>query len=155
MNTETMILDALRQFGRNCALDLRARAAGLTGTEIIAEDTFAPPFDPEKDYREWPVGAPVRDGDQTFTLIQPYNAAHYPGVRPKDYPAGWSPCHTKDPAKAKPYMPPNGQSGLWMLDEVCTENGRVYRNKYVNNDFQPSAMPDRWTDLGTIEEIQG
>lgn len=63
--------------------------------------------------------------------------------------------HTKDPKRAKPWLAPNGTSGLYELDECATENGHVYQNTHDNNEFSPSALPERWTDLGTIEEVQG
>ena len=70
-------------------------------------------------------------------------------------PALWSIRHTKDPKRAKPWLAPNGTSGLYELDECATENGHVYQNGHDNNEFSPSALPERWTDLGTIEEVQG
>lgn len=153
MMSEAMILDVMRQQGKADAIDLRARAKDMDGTAVIAESIKAPKFDGNKDYTSWPVGSPVWDDGQVYTLLQPYNAKHYQGT-PATLRAMWSITHTKDPAKALPYLAPLGISGIWLVDECCTENGHVYRNKYANNDFPPSAVPARWEDLGTIEEIQ-
>ena len=150
--------EAMRAKGAADAADLRQRAGELDGTGIIAEELKIPAFDPDKDYSAWPVGSPVReevDGAwQVYKLITPHNAASYPGSTPSNTPALWSVCHTKDPEKAKPWMAPNGQSGLYAVDECCTENGRVWKNTHEGNEFSPSALPERWEDLGTVEEVQ-
>ena len=144
MNSQDMILDVMRQQGRADALDLRARAEGLDGTALIAEEVKAPDFDPGRDYSTWPAGAPVRDGEQVYKLLQPHNAAHYPGVRPADSPALWSVAHTKDPAKAKPWTPPNGTSGMYMAGECYREDGVVYRCKVDNNVYPYADYPQNW-----------
>lgn len=154
-----LILSVMRAQGKADALDLRSRAPEMDGTAIIAEEDKTPVFDGTKDYSGWAAGSPVREmveGEwQVFTLITPHNASHYPGSTPANTPSLWSLCRTKDPAKAKPWRPSNGTSGRYHTDECAIETGRVYKNKYDNNEFSPSAMPDRWEDLGTIEEIQG
>ena len=147
MKSQEMILDVMRQQGRVDALDLRSRAAEMDGTAIIAEEAKAPEFDPEKDYSGWPVGAPVRDGEQVYKLLQPHNAAHYPGVRPANSPTLWSVTHTKDPARAKPWKKPDGTSGMYMRDECCTESGTVWRSVVDDNAFAPSAYPQNWEAL--------
>jgi len=138
--------------GRADALDLRDRAKDMDGTGIIAEERKVPQFDPSKDYSTWAIGSPVREGEQVFKLLQPYNAAHYTGT-PSTLPALWSICHTKDPVKAKPYLAPNGISGMYMLDECCTENGHVYCSKVDNNVYAPSAYAQNWDDLGEITVV--
>ena len=64
--------------------------------------------------------APVRDGEQVYKLLQPYNASTWPDQRPADLPALWSICHTKDPARAKPYQAPNGTSGMIITNCTAT-----------------------------------
>lgn len=140
-------LNAMRLQGRADALDLRNRAADMDGTAIIAEEEKIPQFDSQKDYSSWKVGAPVYeviDGErQVFTLLQPYNAAHYSGT-PSTLPAIWSIRHTKDPKKAKPWLASNGTSGMYMTGECCTENGAIYRSTKDNNPYAPSVYPDWW-----------
>jgi len=158
MNLDTTIKD--RQLakaferGKADALDLRTRSVTMDGTGIIAEERKAPEFDPEKDYTNWPVGAPVREGEQVFKLLQPHSAANYPGSTPSNTPALWSICHTTDPAKAKLYVAPLGTSGLYMTDECCTENGRVYRSKVDNGAYSPSEYPDNWDDLTEEGDVE-
>ena len=153
MNSQDMILDVMRSQGKADALDLRSRGAELDGTAIIAEEAKAPLFDPEKDYSDWPVGAPVAEivdgGRHLFKLLQPHNAANYPGSTPSITPALWSVCHTTDPTKAKPWLAPSGTSGLYAAGECCTDPSwtdpaAVHRSKVDDNAFSPSAYPDNW-----------
>ena len=66
-------------------------------------------------------------------------------------------AHTKDPAKAKPWVASYGVSGLYMMDECCTYptsdgSTHVFRNKHDNNEFPPLTLnvEDRWEDLGEV-----
>ena len=144
-------LDIIRRSGKADALDLRERAPSLTGTEVIAEESKVPAFDPAKDYTNWPVSAPVADEDQVWILLIPHNAANYSG-RPSTLRALWGLAHTTDPAKAKPWVASYGTSGLYKLDEVCTYNGHIWRNLYNDNDYPPETpnVEDRWEDLGEV-----
>ena len=152
MNSQDMILSMMRAQGKADALNLRSRAADMDGTALIAEEHKAPAFDSKKDYSEWPVGAPVTDEGQVWTLIQPHNAANYSG-RPSTLRALWGLAHTKDPTKAKPFVDPLGTSGLYMEAECCTDPNAedptaVYRSKYDNNAHSPSAYPQNWELVG-------
>ena len=129
--------------GRRQALALQKAAPAMTGTEIIAEESKIPAWDGLRDYSGWKSGYPVTDEGQVWTLIQPHNAAHYPG-RPSGLRALWGLTHTTDPAKAKPWIAPYGTSGLYMAGECCTENGVVYRSVQDNNPYAPSAYPAWW-----------
>lgn len=157
-DVQELAVVAMRAKGAADAADLRQRAGELDGTGIIAEEYKIPVFDPNKDYSAWPAGSPVYEtvngARQVYKLITPHNAASYPGSTPSNTPALWSVCHTKDPALAKPWLAPNGQSGLYAVDECCTENGHVWKNTYEDNEFSPSALPERWEDLGATEEVQ-
>lgn len=154
MNNKELIRNIMYSQGKADAINLRTRAADLSGTEIIAEEEKIPMFDPNKDYLAWSAGAPVYDildGEkQVFTLIIPHNASHYPGVRPNNNRALWNLTHTKDAAKAKLFVPPDGTSGLYMFDEVCAvynEDGErlVYRSKVDNNPYSPTEYAANWT----------
>lgn len=124
--------DVFRSLGRADALKLREAAGGMTGTQIIANEFSAPAFDPQKDYSGWPVGAPVTDEGQVWTLIQPYDAANYEG-RPSTLRAIWGLVHTTDPAKAKPWVDPYGTSGMYMKGECYVDaDGVVHRALYDN-----------------------
>ena len=99
MTSKERVLQRERDRGRMAAKELQNRSAEMTGTEIIAEEDKIPAFNPRKDYSGWPVGSPVSDEGQIWTLSQPYNAAHYEG-RPSTLRALWGLAHTTDPAKA-------------------------------------------------------
>lgn len=156
MITDQEAKEIMYQEGRRQALDLQGRAADMTGTEVIAEEGKVPLFVPDKDYSGWDVGSPVAeivDGEaQVFKWITPVNTAHYPGMRPSTSPALLSPCHTTDPAKAKPYLPPNGTSGLYMTDEVCTKGGHLWRSTKDDNPYPPGEVgtDGYWEDLGEM-----
>lgn len=151
MTNKEIVLSAMKSQGRADALDLRSRAVDMDGTAIIAEEEKIPLFDSQKDYSSWAVGAPVAeiiDGErQIFTLLQPYNAASYPESTPSTLPAIWSIRHTKDPKKAKPWLAPNGTSGLYMMDECCTESGKIWSSAQDNNAYSPSAYPLYWNEV--------
>ena len=155
MTSKERVLHRERQRGRAAALDLAHRAPGMTGTEIIAEQDIIPAWREDAVYTEKHTGFPVQDNGQVYTILQPHTPAHNPGFRPEHLPAIYSIKHTTDPQRAKPYMAPNGTSGMYMKDECAVENDGVYRSKNDNNVWSPSGYPDGWEYLGTIEEVQG
>lgn len=141
--SKTMI-EVFRSLGRADALALRNEAAKLTGTQIIDREHSAPAFDPQKDYSGFPAGAPVTDEGQVWLLLQPYNAAHYEG-RPSTLRALWGLAHTKNPAKAKPWVAPLGTSGMYMQGECYkAEDGTVYRCVNDNTVHDAAALPSGW-----------
>ena len=144
-----MILDVMKAQGKADALDLRGRAADMDGTAIIAEEAKAPAFDPKKDYSDWPAGAPVADEGQVWTLIQPHNAASYEG-RPSTLRALWGLCHTKDPARAKPWVDACGTSGLYKKGECYIDaGGVVHRCLAEETNFDAAALPGAWEDVSS------
>lgn len=144
LTDKELILNVMRAQGASDAIDLRSRAAGMDGTAIIAEESKAPQWDSSKDYSLWPAGAPVCYDSQVYKLLQPHNASNYPDSNPANAPALWSITHTTDPAMAKPYMAPNGTSGMYMTGECCTENGVTYRSTIDNNVWPPADYPQGW-----------
>ncbi|MGM9587247.1 MAG: hypothetical protein ACI3VA_07170 [Candidatus Limivicinus sp.] len=137
-------MSAMYQEGRRQALELQSLAADMTGTELIAQEQKVPAFDPDKDYSSWPVGAPVADQGQVWTLLQPHNAANYQG-RPSTLRALWGLAHTKDPERAKPWVAPYGTSGMYMAGECyLAEDGTVYRCLTGNTVNDAAALPDAW-----------
>ena len=145
-----LILSVMRANGRSDARDLRGRATGadgsapMDGTAIIAEEHKIPMWSAEKDYSGWSAGAPVRYNGQVYVLLQPHNAAHYPDSTPENTAALWSIRHTKDPAKAKPFMSPAGTSGVYAEGECCVLNGAVYRSRKDDNPYSPAEYADWW-----------
>ena len=141
--------------GRRDALELAGRAKDLDGTAIIAEEDHIPAWSEEAVYTSAHVGFPVRDKGQVYTILMPHTPAHNPGSRPENLRAVYALLHTKDPAKAKAWMPGYGVSGLYKVDECCTYpygdgTDHVFRNLHENNEFPPLTLnaQDRWEDLG-------
>lgn len=142
--------------GKADALDLAVRAPKMDGTAIISEEAKIPAWNPKADYTGQPKGIPVTDEGQVWLLLIPHRAADYVG-RPATLRALWGLAHTKDPAKAKPWVASYGTSGLYRIDECCTYpavdgNTHVFRNKYDNNEFPPLTLnvENRWEDLGEV-----
>lgn len=143
MNSKDFILSVFRDVGRSDALSLRSRAAEMDGTAIIAEEHKIPAWDAKKDYSAFPTGAPVTFGGNVYGLLQPHNASHYTGD-PSSLPALWSPKHTKDAARAKAWLTPNGTSGLYHTGECCVFADKVYRSTADNNPYSPADYPAWW-----------
>lgn len=136
--------DIMRSLGRRDARELRAEAKELDGTAIIDREVSVPDFDQQKNYTSWPAGAPVVDGGQVWTLLQPYNAAHHPG-RPAELRAQWGLCHTTNPDKAKAWVPPQGTSGIYKKNECYKdESGLVWRCVVEQTDHDANAWPSGW-----------
>lgn len=137
----------MKEKGADDAAALRTKANTMTGTEIIAAEIAVPDFDATKDYSACPVGTPVADEGQVWTLIQPYNAANYPG-RPSTLRALWGLCHTTDPSKAKPWVDAYGTSGEYMKNECYkAADGKVYRCLQDNVVHDAAALPSAWEEV--------
>lgn len=129
MTNKDFILSMIREQGKANAIDLRNRAADMTGTAIIAEEAKIPNYDNTKDYSSWAVGSPCIFDGQVYGLLQPYNAAHYPDTTPANTPALWRVLHTTDPAKAKSYKKPTSTSDMYLKGEcMIYTDGLVYRS---------------------------
>lgn len=137
--------DVFRSLGRADALKLREEAHSLSGTQIIDREHSISAFDGKKDYTDFPVGSPVTDEGQVWTLIQPYNAGNYAG-RPSTLRALWGLCHTTNPAKAKAWVDPYGTSGMYMTGECYKDaDGNVWKAKQDNLVYDAATYPDGWT----------
>lgn len=153
--TSNDITTIMRKQGRADALDLASRAPQMDGTAIIAEEDRIPAWSENAVYTAAQVGCPIRDKGQVYQLIMPHTPANNPGSRPADLRSIYSLLHTTDPAKAKPWMPSYGTSGMYKLNECCTypdETGvvHIWRNLWDNNEFPPLTLnvENRWEDLG-------
>lgn len=145
MEIKEYVLSKMRDIGLQAAEVLQAKAPEMDGIALIDNEDDIPEFNPDKhQYLNWKVGEVVRDDGQVWQLLQPYDSTIYKD-HPKDMRAQWSLCHTKDPAKAKPYVAPHGQSGMYMKDECCIAgDGKTYKSKIDNNVWPPTEYPDGW-----------
>jgi hypothetical protein len=150
MTSKEKVLNRERQRGRAAALNLATRTIndGLDGTAIIAEQEHVPAWREDAVYTMDHVGYPVQDGDQVYTILMPHTPAHNPGFRPADLPAIYSVKHTTDPARAKPFVAPNGVSGTYKLNECCVWDGKVYRSVFDgDNVWGPVDYPMGWEEV--------
>lgn len=143
MNNMDIVVGVMKNIGTSDAISLRNRSQEMDGTSIIREEEKVPDYDKNKDYSSWPVGSPVYDEGQVWILLQPHNAAFYDG-RPSTLRALWGLCHTKDPDKAKPFVPSEGTSGMYMIDECVIENDIIYQCLQDNVVYPPSELPSMW-----------
>lgn len=149
IDAKTLVLDVLRSLGQREAAELRAGAAEMDGTAIIAMERAVPAWDKQQDYTGWPVGSPVADEDQVWTLIQPHDAANYEG-RPSTLRALWGLAHTTDPARAKAWVEPLGTSGMYMQGECYrAADGTVYRCLQDNCVWDAAGLPSAWEEVNT------
>ena len=132
----TMTKDELKARGKADAAALAARAVSneADGTELMASQDTIPTWR-QRDYSSVPIGTPYKWNGIVYKLWQQHDAT--------------------DPAKATPYAEPQGTRGTYQTDECCTEDGHVWKCTQANTVYPPSQLPGSWTDLGTVEEVQG
>lgn len=138
----TVLTEAMYEYGREKALELRVAAPELSGTELIEQETFIPTW------REGPqvAGAPVSYEAQVYRVLQAHDSTGNPGWNPVDAPALFGICHTTNPQKAKPWVTPMGTSGLYYKDECYLDNdGVVWQQVYDGgNEYDAATVPARW-----------
>ena len=137
------LAEAMRIFAKQNAQHLKEQGESMSGTEIIDQELFVPEWKPAN-YQT--VGAPVKFDGQVYKVLQAHDSSQTPDWTPAATPALWSICHTTDPAKAKPWLEPQGTSGMYYKDECYrADDGTVYRQIYDgDNVYDATATPDRW-----------
>ena len=156
MNDKELVLETLKRTGRLLANDLQTRAVDMTGTEIIAEETYIPDFDKaveKMNMSERPIGFICRSAaGRAVKLIQPYDSDIYT-QQPEELSAQWGFYWSTDPKKALPFIALS--TSPYNTDDCCTHEGHVWRSGQDNNVWPPGTTGVKWTDLGTIEEVIG
>ena len=152
----TMAQEELRARGAADAAALAAKSVSgdADGTALIAAEEQIPTWR-QRDYSSVPVGTPYKWQGQVYKLWQQHDATQQPDWSPDKAVSLWDICHTTDPAQAREYVAPQGSRGLWQDQECCVWNGHVFQNQVADNAYGPAEMAERWTDLGTVEELQG
>ncbi len=137
------LAEAIRILAKESALHLKEQGKGMSGTEIIDQEIFVPEWKPAN-YQT--VGASVHYEGQVYKVLQAHDSTSNPDWTPDTQPALWSVCHTTDPAKAKPWLEPQGTSGMYYKGECYrADDGIVYRQIYDGgNVYDAAAAPDRW-----------
>ena len=138
----------MRIFSKQNAQHLKEQGESMSGTEIIDQELFVPDWKPAN-YQT--VGAPVRYEGQVYKVLQAHDSTSNPDWTPDTQPALWSVCHTTDPAKAKPWLEPQGTSGMYYKGECYrADDGIVYRQIYDGGNVYDAATPDRWETVEVV-----
>lgn len=145
MESKTFVLEKMKAIGLQAATALQEQALDLTGTQIIDREADIPEFDPAVQYLNWTAKSVVRDNNQVWSLLQPYDSITHT-ERPENARDRWGLCHTKNPKNAKPYVEPQGTSGMYMKDECCVQNDVVYISLIDNNVWPPDQYPAGWKE---------
>ena len=151
-DTHALALDAMRAKGAADAAALLAKAVAgeADGTYLVARAAGVPTWR-QRDYTDVPVGTPYKWQGRVYKLWQAHDASAQPDWSPDKAVSLWDLCHTKDPALATDYQPPQGARGLWQEGECCVQVGHIWRCLTADNAYSPSELPERWEDLGTVE----
>lgn len=148
MDNRDFIMTAMHTAGAADASAIAAKSVSgeADGTALIDAEEQIPTWR-QRDYTDVPIGTPYRYGDQVYKLWQAHDATNQPDWTPDKAVSLWDICHTTDPAKAKPYVTPQGTRGMYQTGDVCTEGGKLYRSTMENNVWEPSAYPQGWKTI--------
>ena len=151
MTDKEFVLDTMQRAGLAQAQTLQAKASGMTGTELYAQDGYIPEFQAAKAAKnmlERTAGFVCRSAaGRVVRLIQPYDSTIY-AQEPEELPAQWGFAWSTDPNKALPFI--ELATSPYMTGDCCTEGGHVWRSTMDNNVWAPSGYPDGWEDLGEV-----
>lgn len=131
--------------GAEDALALQESADDMSGTELYEEEKKIPNFAEAvkvKNMLQRSVGfVCLSSAGRVVRLIQPYDSDIFT-AEPEELPAQWGFKWSKNPEHALPFIALS--TSPYMKDEVCSEDGVVYKSKIDNNVFSPSAYPQGW-----------
>lgn len=150
------VLNRERERGRLDAQDLQDRSGNMTGTELYAEDSKIPSFKmavAKMNMLDRKVGFVCKSSaGRVVKLLQNYDSTVYT-QEPEELPAQFGFVWSTDPKKALPFIALS--TSPYGTDECCTHEGSVWRSGQDNNVWAPGTTGVNWTNLGTIEEVQG
>lgn len=145
MTSREYVLEMMYRAGLAAAQSLQTRAAELTGSEVYAEQSAVPDFDPEKQYLNYKAGFVCRSpSGRLVKLLQPYDSTVYTQT-PEELPAQWGFYWSQNPEDALPFVALS--TSPYMTGDCCTENGVVYRSTIDNNVWPPSEYPQGWEEV--------
>lgn len=149
MTNKEYVLETMKRSGKLAAQAVQEKSANMTGTELNAEDMYIPDFKAavaNKNMLKRKAG--LTDGfvckssaGRVVRLLQNYDSDIYT-QEPEELPAQYGFVWSNDPEKAKPFVAIS--TSPYMKGNCCSENDDVYRSKFDNNVFAPSAYPDGW-----------
>lgn len=151
LNSREIVLDIMREFGRQAAENLQIKAAAMTGTELYASESYIPDFmaaKAAKNMLERKAGFVCRSSaGRVVRLIQPYDSTAFSG-EPEELPAQWAFAWSTDPFKARPFVAIS--TSPYMTGDCAVENETVFRSKQDNNVWAPSEYAEGWEELGPV-----
>lgn len=145
-------LEILRQRGKADAMALQERSAGLSGTELNAQDDKIPRFKAavkEKNMLDRKAGQQdgfvcMSSAGRVVRLIQNYDSNVFTG-EPEELPAQFRFVWSTDPAKAKPFIA--SSTSYYNTGDCCLNKaGEPRRSKIDANVYDPDVSPEFWED---------
>ena len=161
MTDKELVLQVLQDYSRDKAAALQKASAGMTGTELYAQEQYIPDFQAAKaaqNMLQRPAGFVCRStAGRVVRLLQPYDSTIYTD-EPEALPAQWGFVWSTDPYKALPFVAMS--TSPYNTGDCCTypaEDGvdHVYRSGQDGNVWPPRTVNIKWDDLGTVEEVMG
>ncbi len=136
--------------GQQKARELRAAAPTMTDTEVLDNEQYIPEWRAGKQK----IGAPVMYEGNGYRTLQTHDSTYNESWTPYAERALFGLMHTKNPAKAKPWVAPLGISGMYAYEECYVdESGVVWQQLYDGmNEFSASVLPERWKAVGTLKD---
>lgn len=148
MTNKEKVLKREYERGRMAALEVQKLAPEMTGTELNAVDDRIPKFTAAIEKTNMlarPVGFVCKSSaGRVVKLLQPYDSSIYT-QEPEELPAQWGFVWSKDPEKALPWVAIS--TSPYMIDECCSENGKVYASTINNNVWAPSQLSTGWREI--------
>lgn len=134
--------------GKADAEQLQDNADEMTGTELYDDARKIPLFTEAvkvKNMLQRPIGFVCKStAGRVVRLLQPYDSDVFT-AEPEDLPAQWGFKWSKNPAHALPYIAMS--TSPYNIDEVCSENDKIYKSTIDNNVWSPSAYPQGWEEV--------
>ena len=138
-------IEKAKAFANLARLQFKMALPELTVTEVLSVEPFVEAWTPGK----YVKGDVRRHEGQVWECAQPHDNANNPDIEPGKSPAQWFAYHSKDPAYAKPYVPPQGAHDAYQEGEYCIFEGAIGKSIIPANTWTPTDYPAGW------EQYQG
>ena len=157
-DSKTFVLETFNRFGATQAQQVQADSPNMSGTELNAVSDYIPDFQAAKAKQNMltrPAGQENgfvcrSTAGRVVRLLQVYDSNVYT-QEPEELPAQWRFVWSTDPTKALPFVAMS--TSPYATGDCCTDAGHVWRSTIDNNVWAPSAYPQGWADLGTIDDV--
>ena len=122
----------------------------MTDTEVLDNEQYIPEWRAGKQK----IGAPVMYEGNGYRTLQTHDSTYNESWTPYAERSLFGLMHTKNPAKAKPWVAPLGISGMYAYDECYVDESGVVRQQLYDgmNEFPASALPERWKAVGMLKD---